>query len=109
MCTDSESFMQYAKAERDLCQKAGRALTDILNEIESSYGVRIAELRVTMDRSHSPNGWPAANCVMVREEEVEAAHQTVINAQGSSGRRYVLTDGSHESVPYVCRRYRMVS
>ena len=76
MCMDSEGFMQYAKAERDLCQKAGAALTGILNEIESRYGIRIAELRVTMDRSHSPNGWPAANCVMVREEEGHAANVT---------------------------------
>jgi len=76
MCTESEGFMQYAKAERDLCQKAGMALTDILNEVESRYGIRIAELRVTMDRSHSPNGWPAANCVMVREEQGDAAKVT---------------------------------
>ena len=76
MCTDSEGFTQYAKAERDLCQKAGMALTGIVNEIESRYGIRIAELRVTMDRSHSPNGWPAANCVMVREEEGDAANVT---------------------------------
>jgi hypothetical protein len=25
-----------------------------------------------MDRAHSMNGWPAANCVMVREEDVDA-------------------------------------
>ena len=76
MCTDSEAFTQYAKAEKQLCEKAGAALTNIIDEIENRYGIRISELRVTMDRSHSQNGWPAANCVMVREQEVEAAHET---------------------------------
>jgi hypothetical protein len=54
---------------------AGAVLTNIINEIESRHGIRIAELRVTMDRAQSVNGWPAANCVMVREEETDAAHE----------------------------------
>ena len=70
---DSKAFTRYAKAERELCEMAGAALTDIINEIETRHGIRIAELRVTMDRAHSLNGWPAANCVMVREQENEAA------------------------------------
>ena len=59
-----------------MCETAGTVLTSIINEIETRHGIRIAELRVTMDRSHSLNGWPAANCVMVREDEVDAAHET---------------------------------
>ena len=76
MCMDGKAFVRYAKAERELCEMAGTALTNIINEIETRHGIRIAELRVTMDRSHSLNGWPAANCVMVREDELEAAHET---------------------------------
>jgi hypothetical protein len=76
MCTDGKAFLQYAKAERELCEMAGAVLTNIMNEIESRHGIRIAELRVTMDRAHSLNGWHAANCVMVREEEVDAPHET---------------------------------
>ena len=72
MCMDGEAFLRYAKAERELCEMAGPVLTRIIDEIESRHGISIAELRVTMDRSHSLNGWPAANCVMVREEDVDA-------------------------------------
>ena len=64
--TDSEVFLRYAKAEKELCEKAGAVLTQIISEVEDRHGIRIAEVRVTMDRPHSQNGWPAANCVMVR-------------------------------------------
>ncbi|MEO8567014.1 MAG: hypothetical protein ABI541_11575 [Betaproteobacteria bacterium] len=82
MCTDGNAFLRYAKAERELCEMAGAVLTRIITEIESRHGIRIAELRVTMDRSHSPNGWPAANCVMVREEEVDATHEAKAERDG---------------------------
>jgi hypothetical protein len=82
MCTDGKAFLRYAKAERELCEMAGAVLTNIINEIESRHGVRIAELRVTMDRAHSINGWPAANCVIVREEEVEVACETESKREG---------------------------
>jgi hypothetical protein len=75
MCTDGKPFLRYARAERELCEMSGAVLTNIINEIESRHGIRIAELRVTMDRGHSINGWPAANCVMVQEEEIDAAHE----------------------------------
>ena len=88
------SLCSYAKAERELCEMAGAVLTNIINEIESRHGIRIAELRVTMDRAHSLNGWPAANCVMVREEEIDVAHETKSEREDRS-----LTHadgGSHE-------------
>ena len=69
ICKDAEAFARYAKAEKELCERAGTVLTNIINEIESRQGITIAELRVTMDRSHSGNGWPAANCVIVREHD----------------------------------------
>jgi hypothetical protein len=76
MGVNGKAFTSYAKAERELCEMAGTVLTGIINEIEIRHGIRIAELRVTMDRAHSLNGWPAANCVMVREDEVDVAHET---------------------------------
>ena len=83
MFADGKAFVHYAKAERELCEMAGKALTDIINEIESRHGIRIAELRVTMDRAHSLNGWPAANCVMVREEEAEATMRRDVGNTGT--------------------------
>ena len=76
MSTDGEAFLRYAKAEKELCEKAGAVLTQIIAEIEDRYGIRIAELRVTMDPCRSANGWSAANCVMVREQQIVAADKT---------------------------------
>ncbi len=76
MCLDGEIFLKYAKAERELCDEAGAVLARIISAIQSRHGISIAELRVTMDWSHQVNGWPAANCVMVREKEGDAAPVT---------------------------------
>jgi len=76
MCLDGEIFLKYAKAERELCDEAGAVLARIISAIQSRHGISIAELRVTMDWSHQVNGWPAANCVMVREKEGDTAPVT---------------------------------
>jgi hypothetical protein len=73
MSIDTETFVRYARAEKDLCQKASAVLTQIIKEIEDTHGVKIAEVRVTMDPSDSANGWSAANCVMVRGEHQDFA------------------------------------
>lgn len=74
MRPDAEGFLNYAKAEKELCDEAATVLTRLISEIQERHGISIAELRVTMDWSHSANGWPAANCVMMREYERESAH-----------------------------------
>jgi hypothetical protein len=74
MCLDAETFLKHAKAEKELCDEAGAVLTRIISEIQDHHGISVVELRVTMDWSHSANGWPAANCVMVREEGVPAGN-----------------------------------
>lgn len=70
MSTAGEAFLRYANAEKELCEKAGAVLIHIITEIEDRYGIKIAELRVTMDPRRSANGWSAANCVMVREQQI---------------------------------------
>ncbi len=84
MATDAETFVRYARAEKDLCQKAGAALTKIIKEIEESHGIKIAEVRVTMDPSDSPTGWSTANCVMVREHQGYASDRTTLNVELSA-------------------------
>lgn len=84
MSIDTETFVRYARAEKDLCQKAGAALTKIIEEIEESHGLKIAEVRVTMDPSDSANGWSAANCVMVREHRGAALDRTTLNVEHSA-------------------------
>lgn len=102
MCTDGKVFLRYAKAERELCEMAGAVLTHSISEIESRHGIRIAELRVTMDRAHSINGWPAANCVMVREEEMDAALEAKAEREGRAhryARAPALAHGRQEAMP----------
>jgi uncharacterized protein (UPF0210 family) len=84
MSTDAETFIRYARAEKDLCQKAGTALTKIIKEIEESHGIKIAEVRVTMDPLDSANGWSTANCVMVCERRGCASDRTTLNVEHSA-------------------------
>ncbi len=74
MSTDGDEVGRIASAEKQLCERAGPLLGQIIREVEESHGVRIAELRITMDPSNPANGWSGANCVIVREDE-SLAHQ----------------------------------
>jgi hypothetical protein len=67
--TDGDAILRYAQADRELDEKAGSVLTQIIKEIEDRYGIKIAEFRVTIDPSHSGNGWPSVNCVIMRERQ----------------------------------------
>ena len=66
MSAVSDTFARYATAEKELCESVGTTLAQAIQEIEDKYGIRIAELRVTMDRA-GPLGSSRANCVLVRE------------------------------------------
>jgi hypothetical protein len=66
MSAVSDTFTRYATAEKELCESVGATLAQAIQEIEDKYGIRIAELRVTMDRE-GPLGSSRANCVLVRE------------------------------------------
>jgi hypothetical protein len=69
MSSDGEDFGRIASAEKQLCDQAGPLLAEIIRGVEERYGVRIAEVRVTMEPSERGNGWSGANCVIVREGE----------------------------------------
>ena len=84
MSIDAETFVRYARAEKDLCQKASAVLTQTIKEIEESHGIKIAEVRVTMDPADSANGWSAANCVMVREHQGCASDRATLNVEHSA-------------------------
>ena len=84
MSIDTQTFGRYAEAERDLCHKAGAALTKIIREIEEIHHIKIAEVRVTVDPSDFSNGWPTANCVMVREHEGCASDRKTVIVEHSA-------------------------
>ena len=67
MSSDGDGFGRIASAEKELCDQAGPLLAEIVRRVEKRYGIRIAELRVTMGPSEPGNGWSGANCVIVRE------------------------------------------
>ncbi len=69
MSRDGDEFGRIASAEKQLCDQAGPLLAEIVQGVEERYGIRIAELRITMEPSKPGNGWSGANCVIVREDE----------------------------------------
>ncbi len=66
MSTVSENFVPYAHAERELCDIVGPLLADVIKEVEQRNGIKIRELRVTVDPPTSNALWTGANCVIVR-------------------------------------------
>jgi len=84
MWIDTETFTRYARAEKDLCQKAGTAMTKIIKEVEERHGIKIAEVRVTVDHSDLSNSWPVANCVVVREHQGSASDRATFNSEHSA-------------------------
>jgi len=73
MTVDSEAILRYAEADRDLDEKAGEMLLQIVKQVEDKHGIQIAEFRVTIDPSHTQSGWPSVNCVIVREQRAAVA------------------------------------
>ena len=73
MSSDGDEFGRMASAEKQLCDQAGPLLAEIIRGVEERYGIRIAEVRVTMQPSEPGDGWSGANCVIVREDENPAA------------------------------------
>jgi hypothetical protein len=66
MSTVSENFAPYANAERELCDIVGPLLADVVKEVEQRNGIKIRELRVTIEPPSSNDLWTGANCVIVR-------------------------------------------
>jgi hypothetical protein len=67
MSSNGDEFGRIASAEKQLRDQAGPLLAEIVRGVKERYGIRIAELRVTMQPSEAGNGWSGANCVIVRE------------------------------------------
>ncbi len=66
MSTVSENFVPYAHAEKELCDIVGPLLAEVIKEVEQRNGIKIRELRVTMEPAASTDLWSGANCVIVR-------------------------------------------
>ncbi len=67
MSEAGKELSRYATAELSLCNKAGPMLIELVREIEQKNGIKVREIRVTIDEPDAPNGWAGANCVIVRE------------------------------------------
>jgi hypothetical protein len=66
MSTVNDRFVPYTHAEKELSDKAGPLLTAIIKEVEQRNGIRISEIRVTLEKAGTKQLWPGANCVIVR-------------------------------------------
>ena len=64
-----EAIARYSSAERQLCDEAGPLLGAIIRGVEARCGLRISELRVTIDWANSMDGEISANCTIVQAQE----------------------------------------
>jgi hypothetical protein len=76
MSSSGRDFERYANAERQLCDEAAPLLVSIIRDIETRMGIRIAEVRVTLDGAHSTGALPVANCTIVRAHDASAARDS---------------------------------
>jgi hypothetical protein len=87
MSNMEEAIARYAGAERQLCDEAGPLLGAIIRSVAARCGLRISELRVTIDWANSVDGEIIANCTIVRAQEPDrSVHPTTSNDAADSAR-----------------------
>jgi hypothetical protein len=89
MSNSNQEFERYAKAERQICDDAGPVLDEIIRSVEAHAGLRITELRITVDWANQRDGSIMANCTIVR------AHVT--ERPGDGGGSYSLRTPGHSN------------
>ena len=84
MSNRSEEFAHIADAERQLCEEGGPILAAIVRAIEHHKGLRISEVRVTLDGPGLDSS-PAAICTIVRAHTVaQSANGQNLNSGGDA-------------------------
>lgn len=87
MSNMEEAIARYSGAERQLCDEAGPLLGAIIRGVEARCGVRISELRVTIDWANKVDGEISANCTIVQAEEADGpVHSKTTNGSGDPAR-----------------------
>jgi hypothetical protein len=82
-----EAIARYSGAERQLCDEAGPLLGAIIRGVEARCGLRISELRVTVDWANSVDGEISANCTIVQAKEPDCSvHSKTSNGPVDSAR-----------------------
>jgi hypothetical protein len=82
-----EAIARYSGAERQLCDEAGPLLGAIIRGVEARCGLRISELRVTVDWANSVDGEISANCTIVQAQEPDrSVHSKTPNGPVDSAR-----------------------
>ena len=80
-----QAFARYAGAERQLSDEAGPLLAAIIRGVEARCGLRISELRVTVDWANCVDGAISANCTIVKAQEADhRVHSTPSNGASES-------------------------
>jgi hypothetical protein len=79
-----KTFERYVAAERQLCDEAAPLLGAIIRGVEARCGVRIAELRVTVDWANSVDGSINANCTIVQGQETDHSSHSTASTEASA-------------------------
>lgn len=82
-----EAIARYSGAERQLCDEAGPLLGAIIRRVEARCGLRISELRVTIDWANSIDGEISANCTIVQAEESDRSVPSKTSNGGADSAR----------------------
>jgi hypothetical protein len=82
-----KTFERYVAAERQLCDEAAPLLGAIIRGVEARCGVRISEVRVTVDWANSIDDAIIANCTIVQGKETDhSSHATPSDGAAKSAR-----------------------
>ncbi|MEO8738445.1 MAG: hypothetical protein ABI537_01930 [Casimicrobiaceae bacterium] len=65
MSVAHEEFSRIADAERQLCEEAGPVIRDVIRAIMARTGLRITEVRVTLDLEQLTDHAHGANCTII--------------------------------------------
>jgi len=79
-----KTFERYVAAERQMCDEAAPLLGAIIRGVEARCGVRISELRVTVDWANSAGGSINANCTIVQGQETDHSSHSTSSTEASA-------------------------
>jgi uncharacterized protein (UPF0210 family) len=68
MSSAAEQLASVADAEKRLCEQVGPEVARIIEEIEERFGIKIGEVRITLNPSEIHSSWGGINCVITQAD-----------------------------------------
>jgi uncharacterized protein (UPF0210 family) len=68
MSSAAEQLASVADAEKRLCEHIGPEVARTIEEIEAGLGIKIGEVRITLNPSEIHSSWGGINCVITQAD-----------------------------------------